>query len=188
MKTREICLPGSKRRAYSGPENQGLLMPTQSASVIILNAKTQEVLLHKREDFRIWSLPGGGIEPGETWHEAAVRETFEETGYRVHIERLVGEYWRPQLPGGGSLTYVALGYLLDDSTEPYSWETVAVGWFPVKALPRSLYRFGRIFIDDALAASPIPVKRTLYIPWYQAVMLRLLFWLRNLRNRLLGRP
>jgi 8-oxo-dGTP diphosphatase len=162
-------------------------MPTQSAHVIILNRQTQEVLLHKREDFRVWALPGGGIEPGESWEEAAIRETFEETGYHVRIERLVGEYWRPQLPGGGSLAYIALGYALDTPAEAFGWETVAIEWFPVTALPRSLNRFAHIFIADALAAFPDPVKRTVYMPWYQATLVQFLFGLRNLRNRLLKR-
>jgi len=29
-----------------------------------------------------WLLPGGGVEPGELYEEAAVREVFEETGIR----------------------------------------------------------------------------------------------------------
>jgi 8-oxo-dGTP pyrophosphatase MutT (NUDIX family) len=163
-------------------------MTTQSASVVILNPNNQRILLHKREDFRIWSLPGGRVEPDETWEEAAIRETYEETGYRIGIARLVGEYWRPQMPGGGDLTYVAIGRLLEDTPEAYGWETVATGWFPASALPSSLFRFGRLYIADALAAFPAPVKRTLYLPWYQAGLLRLLFWLRQLRNRLLKRP
>ena len=65
-------------------------MPTQGSTVVILNPKTQEVLLHKREDFRVWSLPGGKIEPGESWEDAAIRETFEETGIAIDdVERLV---------------------------------------------------------------------------------------------------
>lgn len=35
-------------------------------------------------------VPGGGIEPGETPAEAAVRETFEETGLRIRVLREIG--------------------------------------------------------------------------------------------------
>lgn len=30
-----------------------------------------------------WFAPGGGLEGDETFEEAAVRETYEETGYRI---------------------------------------------------------------------------------------------------------
>lgn len=32
---------------------------------------------------RWWELPGGGLDPGETHVAAAVRELFEETGFRI---------------------------------------------------------------------------------------------------------
>lgn len=38
----------------------------------------------------LWSVPGGRVEPGETLHEAVVRETFEETGLEVVVDRFVG--------------------------------------------------------------------------------------------------
>lgn len=37
-----------------------------------------------------WVTPGGGIDPGETETEAAVRELAEETGYQARAGQLIG--------------------------------------------------------------------------------------------------
>ena len=37
-----------------------------------------------------WSVPGGHVEGGETLHEAVVRETYEETGLEVVVDRFLG--------------------------------------------------------------------------------------------------
>jgi 8-oxo-dGTP diphosphatase len=37
-----------------------------------------------------WTLPGGGLEFGEDPSAAAVREVFEETGYRIELTSLLG--------------------------------------------------------------------------------------------------
>lgn len=37
-----------------------------------------------------WTLPGGGLDPGEPPADAAVREIFEETGYVASLDHLLG--------------------------------------------------------------------------------------------------
>jgi 8-oxo-dGTP diphosphatase len=49
------------------------------------------LLAHWREHGHSgWTLPGGGINPGEDPADAAVREIFEETGYRAELDGLLG--------------------------------------------------------------------------------------------------
>ncbi|NLS09314.1 NUDIX domain-containing protein [Nesterenkonia sp. MY13] len=37
-----------------------------------------------------WTLPGGGTDPGEDPNDAVVREVFEESGYEVTVDELLG--------------------------------------------------------------------------------------------------
>lgn len=43
-----------------------------------------------RPEYAWWVTPGGGIDPGETPAQAAVRELWEETGLRIGEDQLVG--------------------------------------------------------------------------------------------------
>ncbi len=52
------------------------------------------ILLVKEPDDGGWSLPGGWAEVGESPAEAAAREVYEESGYRVRVSRLLAAYDR----------------------------------------------------------------------------------------------
>lgn len=159
-------------------------MPTKGSSCVVVNQKA-EILLVLREDLRIWALPGGGVEPNETWEQAAVRETLEETGYQIAIKHYVGEYWRPQMSEGqGDLKRVFLAEVIGGNPSAHDKESIDVRWFPVGALPKTLFRFAREHIQDALSRSPTPVSKEQHLPRWMAMALRLALWLRTLRHKI----
>ena len=66
-----------------------------SANVIVVNNQG-EILLIRRTDNGNWAVPGGGMDPGESITDTAVRETLEETGITCEITGLVGIYTNPR--------------------------------------------------------------------------------------------
>ncbi|MFI9200560.1 NUDIX hydrolase [Streptomyces sp. NPDC053048] len=65
-----------------------------SVTVIARNDAGEVLLIHKTDN-DLWALPGGGVDVGESAPEAAVRETWEETGFNVEVAGLVGLYTNP---------------------------------------------------------------------------------------------
>ena len=75
-----------------GAPEANSIVPAVSA---IVADEDDRILLILRTDNNYWSIPGGGINPGETIKEAAVREVMEETGIDCEITGLVGIYSNP---------------------------------------------------------------------------------------------
>ncbi len=67
------------------------LIMTVGCGVLIEDEKGR-LLLQKRSDTGQWCVPGGALEPYETYIEAAKREVFEEVGIEVSDLRLYGLY------------------------------------------------------------------------------------------------
>lgn len=66
------------------------------AGAIVFDAGRLLLVQRGREPaLGLWSVPGGHVEIGESPAEAAVRETYEETGLRVRVVREVGTVIRP---------------------------------------------------------------------------------------------
>src|SRR5207302_11059509 len=75
--------------------NQGRL--SVGCSAVIFDEARQKILLTRRSDNGRWCLPGGHMEAGESVSEACIRETWEETGLRISLNRLIGIYSNPHV-------------------------------------------------------------------------------------------
>jgi 8-oxo-dGTP diphosphatase len=79
-----------------------------------------------------WSVPGGKVEAGETLHEAVVRETAEETGVEVVVDRFLG--WVERMGDEGEYHFVILDFAvtpLDPTDAPVAGDDAAEAvWVP----------------------------------------------------------
>jgi ADP-ribose pyrophosphatase YjhB (NUDIX family) len=94
-----------------------------------------------------WMLPGGRVERGETPHAAAVRETLEETGLRVRLERLV----LVDAHHARDVSFVFTGQVEGGELEPELGEIAEAGWVDRAEIERMSPRLHRLleWIDRA---------------------------------------
>jgi 8-oxo-dGTP diphosphatase len=99
---------------------------------VIFDQENRILLVHRR-DMDLWDLPGGGMDAGELPTEAVLRETKEETGLDVEIERLFIIAVAPENVLGFTYYCRVFGGVptpTDESDE--------VRFFPLEQLPENL--------------------------------------------------
>ena len=116
------------------------------------------MLMVRRADSGRWAVPGGYMEPGESFTEACAREVLEETGLQVRVGQLVAVYTSPhvlvQYSNDSRLQLVVLHFAAkpvggDLNT---SNETTEVGYFSHREISEMhMSGLDRQRVDDGFA-------------------------------------
>ena len=108
----------------------------------LLRDEAGRVLLVRRSDDGLWSLPAGGVDPGESPAQSMVREFWEETGLRVLPERIAGVFGGPRYrytyPNGDQVEPMITVFAvrrLSGRPRPVDGETREVRYFPTSEIP-----------------------------------------------------
>ncbi len=142
-------------------------------SFVVLTRKNRsEVFLVLRSDFPVWEPQGGGIEKKETPKQCAIREAYEETGFKIKIVRKVAEYIDPKTKSIDSHVYEGK---VVSGTYKKEYPECEGRWFKVDKLPSKMTAIRRLMIVDALINKNILIRSaSLLLFSLQNVMLFLL--------------
>ncbi|MFZ2965669.1 MAG: NUDIX domain-containing protein [Leuconostoc falkenbergense] len=124
------------------------------AGVII--EKDGKILLQNRADGLGWGIHAGGIDPGETFEEAARRELLEEIGLIANYLGLFGAYSGEDsfltYPNGDKIYFPTIIYVCRDFSgqlQAQKEEVSELRWFDVQeALPTPLFSIHARAIRD----------------------------------------
>jgi 8-oxo-dGTP pyrophosphatase MutT (NUDIX family) len=150
--------PGAALYFATGvPTNEAPQRIAPGASAFVRDGQGR-ILLEKRADNGFWGMPAGRMEPGESIADTVIRETSEETGLIVRVDRLIGVYSNPALfnigpaSSGGVVQYVncCFACTIVGGELTISDESTDLGFFPPEALPEPLLKSHSMRIRDAL--------------------------------------
>ena len=102
-----------------------------SSHAVILNEKNEVLLLKATYADCAWGLPGGGLDMGETIHEALIRECREELGCEIQIDYLSGVYFHSAVT---SHAFIFRCHLLENQSIRLSSEHSEFRWFALNSL------------------------------------------------------
>jgi len=103
-----------------------------------------------------WTMPGGGLDPGEDPMDAAVREVLEETGFHVELDGILGTdsqviAEKDRFHGSGPIQALRIVYRAHvvggELRNEEEGSTDEAAWFPVSEVA-TLTRVG--LVDTAM--------------------------------------
>jgi len=136
--------------------NDLLMVPTVA---VVVHDHDDRLLLVQDKETGLWGCPGGIVEPGELPADAAVRETWEESGVFVRLTRIAGifggEHCVSTYRNGNRIAWVATLFaarVVSGTARADGTET----------------RDARFYAEDEIAALPLKESTRRFLQGYAA--------------------
>lgn len=153
------------------PDDHAAARTLLVAAAYVVLLRDEQVLLQRRAGTGYrdgsWATLAGHVDPGETLHEAAVREAAEEAGVRIDPADLRPLTAIHRLQRGGP----PVEQRLDAFFEVRRWQgeptrrevdkNDAMGWFPLRDLPAPMVPHELLVLQALAAGSTLPAVLSL---------------------------
>lgn len=128
--------------------------------------KDNKILLVQESSDKKWAMPGGWADVGDIPSEVAIRETYEESGFKVKPKKVIGVFDANRLGGCLELFHAFKIIFLCDlvgGQPKISNETIDVGFFNFDNLPPlSLNRTNQKHIDEIILHLKFEDRKTYF--------------------------
>jgi ADP-ribose pyrophosphatase YjhB (NUDIX family) len=132
-------------------------LPAAAAVVVDVDRPGEIVLVRRRypPEEGQWTLPGGGIESGESVVQAALREVWEETGLVVEVQRQLGTW---STPTGETVITFFVGRRVSGTLRPGT-DAQDAAWFAHGDIPTLAFSTHRDAVQEYLNGRIGPMMR-----------------------------
>jgi 8-oxo-dGTP pyrophosphatase MutT (NUDIX family) len=104
-------------------------------ALVLVRLGRRFLLVHERKHGQRWYVPAGRLEPGESWVDAARRETMEEAGIAINLEGILRiEHQAHKAASRMRIIFIASPI---DDTLPRrtpNEHTLSAGWFSLQEM------------------------------------------------------
>jgi phosphatase NudJ len=133
-------------------------IPTWCFSLVVVRDGQRFLIVHEAKHGQLWYLPAGRVEPGETFADAAVRETREEAGIEIALDGIIRFEHTPG-PSGARLRVLFVGHPVDDRPPKSIADDESLGavWVTLDELTRYPLRGAEVAELFAYVAGGAPI-------------------------------